>query len=116
TESPSRSQLDVPSFKAISTRQGFAKPASYSVPSNHSITKSPNHSIPMDSTKLITELVAIPGPPGYESDVRDAVAAHVASLGFEHSTDAKGNLLVRVSEGAADSPSVVVTAHLDELG
>src|SRR5438105_5028125 len=70
----------------------------------------------MDSTKLIRELVAIPGPPGCESAVRDAVASHVSALGYEHATDAKGNLLVRVAEGAADSPSIVVTAHLDEIG
>lgn len=69
----------------------------------------------LDSLALLRELVAIPGPPGQEGAVRDAVAAHVAALGFESWVDAKGNLLIareRVLEGDA---RIVVTAHLDEI-
>lgn len=81
----------------------------------------------LDSTELIRELVAIPGPPGQERLVRDAVAAHVSSLGYESSTDAKGNLIVRVrgrrrasktqrpDDPMTRQPRVVVTAHLDEI-
>lgn len=65
----------------------------------------------LDSLELLKELVAIPGPPGQEGAVRDAVVAHVLALGYSSRIDAKGNLLVG-EEGPA---RVVVTAHLDEI-
>lgn len=67
----------------------------------------------MDPLALLAELTAIPGPPGQEEAIRQAVAGHVASLGFSSQADAKGNLLVPITEGA--TPKVVVTAHLDEI-
>src|SRR5437879_3156982 len=71
----------------------------------------------LDSDSLIRELIAIPGPPGGEEPVREAVAAHVTALGFESRVDAKGNLIVRLNQKRAKTagPSVVVTAHLDEI-
>ena len=69
----------------------------------------------LDSIELIKKLIAIPGPPGQEAPVRDAVAEAARSLGYNPTTDAKGNLLIQV--GATDAgPAVVVTAHLDEIG
>ncbi len=66
---------------------------------------------------LVRELVAIPGPPGQEDDVRDAVAAHADRLGCVHATDARGNLLIAPPGANAlpAKPSVVVMAHLDEI-
>jgi putative aminopeptidase FrvX len=66
----------------------------------------------VDALELLRELTAIPGPPGQEGAVRDALVRHVDSLGHSHSTDAKGNLLVRIGSG---KPKVVVTAHMDEI-
>ena len=66
----------------------------------------------MDPRTVLAELVALPGPPGQEGQVRDAVASHVRRLGFAHSVDAKGNLLVPIGSG---KPRIVVTAHLDEV-
>ncbi len=66
----------------------------------------------MDSRSLLAELVALPGPPGQEGHVRDAVASHVGRLGLSHRIDAKGNLLVPLGSG---KPRIVVTAHLDEV-
>src|SRR5215212_8029692 len=68
-----------------------------------------------DSLELVRELVGLPGPPGQEDEVRDAVARHVDTLGLESRVDAKGNLLVGLSPAAFDKPRVVVTAHLDEI-
>src|SRR5438067_2456127 len=68
-----------------------------------------------DTIDLLHELVSLPGPPGQEDEVRDAVARHVTALGMESRVDAKGNLLVALSEAAFDRPRVVVTAHLDEI-
>jgi putative aminopeptidase FrvX len=65
---------------------------------------------PVDALKLLEELVAIPGPPGQERLVREALVRHLDKLGLKHRTDAKGNLLV-----GSEKPKVVVTAHMDEI-
>lgn len=64
----------------------------------------------MDALQTLRELVALPGPPGQEAAVRDAVARHLDALGLSHRTDAKGNLIV-----GSEHPRIVVTAHLDEI-
>ena len=64
-----------------------------------------------DPIDLLQEFIALPGPPGSEGPIREAVARHVASLGLDSEADAKGNLIVRLG----DHPRVVVTAHLDEI-
>jgi putative aminopeptidase FrvX len=71
----------------------------------------------LDTTELICELVVIPGAPGQEEPVRDAVATHVSALGYEYCIDAKGNLLVTLpsTNGLDTCPYTVVTAHLDEV-
>jgi putative aminopeptidase FrvX len=67
----------------------------------------------LDAFELLKEMVAIPGPPGQEGEVRDAVAAHVSALGYETWVDAKGNLLI--ASERVESARIVVTAHLDEI-
>ena len=69
----------------------------------------------LDSLALLRELVAIPGPPGQEGAVRDAVDAHARALGYDTRTDAKGNLLIPVGGPGSAAPKIVVTAHLDEI-
>ena len=70
-----------------------------------------------DALELVRELVALPGPPGQEALVRQAVAAHAERLGCVHEADARGNLLVSLPGAARlpDAPDVVVMAHLDEI-
>ncbi len=70
-----------------------------------------------DALALVRELVAIPGPPGQEDAVRDAVAAHADRLGCVSIADARGNLLIAPPGAKAlpEKPSVVVMAHLDEI-
>jgi putative aminopeptidase FrvX len=67
----------------------------------------------LDSLALLKELVAIPGPPGQEGEVRDAVARHVESLGFASWVDAKGNLLI--AKERVEAARIMVAAHLDEI-
>ena len=70
-----------------------------------------------NALELVRELTALPGPPGQEKLVRDAVTAHAERLGCVHETDARGNLLISVP-GAGhlpEHPEVVVMAHLDEI-
>ncbi|MFZ4509119.1 MAG: hypothetical protein ACOYON_15635, partial [Fimbriimonas sp.] len=65
----------------------------------------------MDSLELLAELIAIPGPPGEEQWVAEAVARHLDRMRLPYDVDAKGNVLV----GNNVDPAVVVTAHLDEI-
>jgi len=70
-----------------------------------------------NALELVRELTALPGPPGQEKLVRDAVIAHAARLNCVHETDARGNLLIS-APGASrlpDHPQIVVMAHLDEI-
>ena len=70
-----------------------------------------------DALDLVRELIAVPGPPGQEELIRQAVAAHADRLGCLTETDARGNLLLALP-GAARVPArpdVVVMAHLDEI-
>jgi putative aminopeptidase FrvX len=84
----------------------------------------------LDSTELIRQLVALPGPPGQEDAVRNWLAERLRALGYAPETDAKGNLLVRLNASLPESvegsgvrgsekkrqrPSILVTAHMDEI-
>ncbi len=70
-----------------------------------------------NALELVRELTALPGPPGQEDAVRNAVAAHAERLGCVHETDARGNLLLSLpgAERLPDAPDIVVMAHLDEI-
>lgn len=68
----------------------------------------------MDDIALLQELVAVPAPPGQEGALAGLIQAVVTEMGLEASTDAKGNVLVRLGPKTG-IPAVVVTAHLDEL-
>ena len=70
-----------------------------------------------EALDLVRELVAIPGPPGQEGEVRNAVAAHAGRLGCARETDARGNLLLGLPGAARvpERPDIVVMAHLDEI-
>jgi putative aminopeptidase FrvX len=67
--------------------------------------------------ELVRELTALPGPPGQEDAVREAVIAHAKRLGCVHETDARGNLLLALpgAKRLPDKPDIVVMAHLDEI-
>jgi len=70
-----------------------------------------------DALDLVREFIAVPGPPGQEELIRQAVAAHADRLGCAHETDARGNLLLSLP-GAVRVPAhpdTVVMAHLDEI-
>ncbi|RYG24343.1 hypothetical protein EON82_11075 [bacterium] len=66
----------------------------------------------LDPVALLQELVEIPGPPGQEEAIAEAVAFRAAELGYDPQIDAKGN--VRIGFGPPPY-RIVVTAHLDEI-
>lgn len=63
----------------------------------------------------LTELMMIPGLCGYEGRVRARIKQHVQALGLATRTDRLGNLITTLV-GDPDAPSVMLFAHMDQLG
>lgn len=64
---------------------------------------------------LTTELMLIPGLSGYEGRVRRRLKAELAALGIDSHADRLGNLIATLP-GAKSAPSVMLFAHMDQLG
>ena len=63
----------------------------------------------------LRDLMLIPGLSGYEGRVRLHIARELDQLGFSHSTDRLGNLIATL-QGDPAAPSVMLYAHMDQLG
>lgn len=63
----------------------------------------------------LAELMLIPGLSGYEGRVRRALAQELTELGIASRSDRLGNLIATI-EGDAGAPSVMLFAHMDQLG
>jgi putative aminopeptidase FrvX len=63
----------------------------------------------------LRELMLIPGLSGHEGRVRRALAKSLSELGIASHTDRLGNLIATIA-GDKDSPSVMLFAHMDQLG
>src|ERR1700694_3513394 len=68
----------------------------------------------MDSYALLERLCNIPGIPGFEDDVRTAIAEIVKPYADSLRVDALGNLLV-TRRGKSDF-KLMLDAHMDEIG
>jgi putative aminopeptidase FrvX len=64
---------------------------------------------------LLSDLMLIPGLSGYEGRVRRAIAGELGTLGIVARSDRLGNLIATI-EGEAGAPSVMLFAHMDQLG
>jgi putative aminopeptidase FrvX len=64
---------------------------------------------------LLAELMLIPGLAGYEDRVARAIAAHLDGMGIAHHSDRLGNLISTLP-GDPALPSVMVFAHMDQMG
>jgi putative aminopeptidase len=64
-------------------------------------------------SKITQELMLIPGLAGYETRVRKRIAATLKELGITTSVDVLGNLVATLPGKA---PSVMLIAHMDQLG
>jgi len=65
---------------------------------------------------LIQRLVETPGPSGYEKQIRDVIRAEIEPYADEISSDALGNLIVRVGRRAGQGQRILLAAHADEIG
>ena len=59
------------------------------------------------------EMIKVPGVSGFEDDIRDCIREKVEAMGLDATEDNLGDLLVTVGD---KGPSVVMIAHMDELG
>lgn len=66
------------------------------------------------SLALLTELLAIPSPPGREEHMAAFLQNKIREIGFETERDPAGNLLVRITSDAPGRP-VILAAHMDEI-
>ena len=64
---------------------------------------------------VLAELMLIPGLAGYEDRVARAIAAHLDRMGLAHHSDRLGNLITTLP-GDPVVPSVMVFAHMDQMG
>ena len=65
--------------------------------------------------KLLEELTNAAGVSGQEADVRRIVLRELRAAGAEVSTDGLGSA-IGILRGPADSPRIMLAAHMDELG
>lgn len=65
--------------------------------------------------KRLSDLMLIPGLSGHEGRVRRHLRSALSELGLRSRTDRLGNLIATMA-GAADAPSVMLFAHMDQLG
>ncbi len=68
----------------------------------------------LDSIELIRKLVSLQGPPGQEEAVARWICEYLVKLGYLPDSDAKGNVIVKI-DGDPRLPTVLITAHLDEI-
>jgi putative aminopeptidase len=64
---------------------------------------------------LLGDLMMIPGLSGYEDRVRRRIASELSALGIVTRRDRLGNLIATL-DGDVDAPSVMLFAHMDQLG
>ena len=64
---------------------------------------------------LLSELMLIPGLSGYEGRVRQRLARELAAIGIATRSDRLGNLIATIA-GDSAAPSVMLFAHMDQLG
>ena len=67
------------------------------------------------AVKLIQDLCLIPGLSGYEDNVRKYLQTKLNENKLKHSTDVLGNLVCTLP-GKKNLPSVMLFAHMDQLG
>ena len=65
--------------------------------------------------QTLAELMMIPGLSGHEDRVRRYIRGRLDDLGINSRTDRLGNLIATI-EGEPEAPSVMLFAHMDQLG
>lgn len=70
----------------------------------------------MELKELTKELCSLSGPSGFESAVYDYIADYVRPFADEVRTDVMGNLMAVKRCGKPDAKTLMLDAHMDEIG
>jgi len=65
---------------------------------------------------LLTDLLAVASPPGYEWRLAEIVRDKLVAMGYAPEQDGAGNVFVRFAGHNPQSPLVCIAAHMDEIG
>jgi len=65
---------------------------------------------------LIQKLVEIPGPSGFEYEIRDIIREEISDAADDLHVDALGSLIARKGTRADNGMRVMISAHMDEIG
>ncbi len=65
---------------------------------------------------LFVELLAVPAPSGRERQIAQVIRDKLTSWGYNHETDAAGNVMVRLEGRRPEPPRFCLAAHVDEIG
>ncbi len=65
---------------------------------------------------LIQKLVEIPGPSGFEYEIRDAIREEIGNVADDVRVDALGSLIARKGSKTDGGMRVMISAHMDEIG
>lgn len=65
---------------------------------------------------LIKKLVETPSPSGYETLIREVVQSEIAGLCDEVRVDNMGNLIASTGEQTSEGSTIMLAAHIDEIG
>ena len=65
---------------------------------------------------LVKKLVEATGPSGYEDSVRNLIIEEIKPYADDFKIDPMGNLIVRKGKKQADGLTVMLAAHMDEIG
>ena len=105
-------------FYRTQRNQKFSVSVFFVVPFSTVFSVLCHHISMLNALSLVRDLIALPAPPGEEGVVRDYLARQLDDLGYAHTVDAKGNLIVSLASKSLNStlPRVLVTAHMDEIG
>src|SRR5579885_1443886 len=88
------------------------QPGSWTLPVKAGVT---DMTLAKRLTDLTKELMLIPGLSGYETRVRRRLTAELKARGIASSSDRAGNLIATL-KGDENLPSVMLFAHMDQLG
>ena len=70
-----------------------------------------------ESIELLRHLCLVPGPTGSEERVAEAIKIQLEGVkNIDVKADIGGNLIVRYPCGKDNTPRVMVSAHMDEVG
>ncbi len=70
----------------------------------------------MTLSELTIKLCSLPGPSGFEAPVRNWIAEYIRPFADEVKSDAMGNLLAVKRCGRSEAKTLLLDAHMDEIG